>query len=161
MTNPGNLPADTRSIHLQRMLPNEVVPYRSGATVWWSNIKREGEWILPRIFRVFTFMGNAELDLRHAKMGEGLSEIEMRCILGNVEILVPTDIHLECDIDGLGRSFEVVRIGEVLPPDPDAPTLRVSGSAYLSSVTVKIMGKVGPGWKDKLKAGWQQFNSSR
>jgi hypothetical protein len=161
MTNPGNLPADPRSIHMQRQLPNEVVPYRSGATVWWSNIKREGEWILPRIFRVFTFMGNAELDVTNAKMGEGLSEIEMRCILGNVEILVPPDIHLECDIDGLGRSFEVIRVGEVLPPDPDAPTLRVSGSAYLGSVTVKIMGKVGPGWKDRLKAGWQQLNSSR
>jgi hypothetical protein len=26
---------------------------------------------------------------------------------------------------------------------------------------VKIMGRVGPGWKDKLKAGWQQLNSSR
>ena len=78
----------TPSALLQRLIPDNLVPLRNGVTVWWSNIKREGEWILPRTFRVFTFMGNAELDLTWARMGEGVSEIEIRCILGNVEIKV-------------------------------------------------------------------------
>ena len=63
---------------VQRALPDHLIPERSGVTVWWSNIKREGEWILPRMFRVFTFMGNVELDLTYARMNPGISEIEIR-----------------------------------------------------------------------------------
>ena len=70
----------------QRIIPDSLVPGRNGVTVWWSNVKREGEWILPRNYRIFTFMGNAELDLDFARMGDGTSEIEIRCIFGNVEI---------------------------------------------------------------------------
>ncbi|HEY0242614.1 MAG TPA: LiaF domain-containing protein [Gemmatimonadaceae bacterium] len=143
---------------VQRSLPDHLVPERNGVTVWWSNIKREGEWILPRIFRVFTFMGNVELDLTWARMGEGMSEIEIRCIFANVEISVPPDIRVQCDGDGVMGSFEVIRVGECPLPALDAPTLRVYGGAYMGNVTVKIMGKVGPGWKEKLKA-WTSLNA--
>jgi hypothetical protein len=149
----------TPSALLQRLIPDNLVPLRNGVTVWWSNIKREGEWILPRTFRVFTFMGNAELDLTWARMGEGVSEIEIRCILGNVEIKVPPDIRVQCDGDGVAGNFEVERIGEVPLPREDAPTLRIIGAAYLGSVSIKIMGHVGPGWKDKLVSGWKSLNS--
>ncbi|HEX6576034.1 MAG TPA: LiaF domain-containing protein [Gemmatimonadaceae bacterium] len=149
----------SRSPLFVRNLPDNLVPLRNGVTVWWSNIKREGEWILPRIFRVFTFMGNAELDLTFARLGQGTSEIEIRCIFGNVEIRVPPDIRVQCDGDGIAGSFEVERVGEVPPPADDSPVLRVSGTAYMGAVTIKIMGTVGPGWKERLKAGWQQLNS--
>ena len=144
---------------IQRLLPDSLVPLRNGVTVWWSNIKREGEWILPRTFRTFTFMGNTELDLTFTRMGEGTSEIEIRCILGNVEIRVPPDVRVICEGEGLAGSFEVERIGEVPPLREDAPTLRVTGNVYLGAVTIKIMGYVGPGWKDKLIAGWKSLNS--
>ena len=142
---------------VQRALPEHLIPERSGVTVWWSNIKREGEWILPRLFRVFTFMGNVELDLTYARMNPGVSEIEIRCILANVEITIPPDIRVLCEGDGVGGNFEVVRIGEAPLPAVDAPTVKITGGAYLGSVTVKIVGKVGPGWKDKLKA-WRALN---
>jgi hypothetical protein len=63
-----------------------------------------------------------------------------------------------CDGDAIGGNFEIVRIGKVDPPPPEAPTVRINGTAYLGSVTVKVQGYVGPGWKDKLKA-WTQANS--
>jgi len=143
---------------VQRSLPDNLVPERNGVTVWWSNIKREGEWILPRTFRTFTFMGNTELDLMTARMGQGTSEIEIRCIFGNVEIRVPPDIRVLCDGDGLAASFEVERIGEIPPLSDEAPTLRITGSAYFGAVSIKIMGIPGPGWKEKLAAGWKSFN---
>jgi hypothetical protein len=142
---------------IQHTLPDNLIPERSGVTVWWSNIKREGEWSLPRIFRIFTFMGNVELNLAHARMNAGVSEIEIRCILANVEISVPPEIRVLCEGDGVGGNFEVVRIGEVPLAPVDAPTVKITGGAYLGSVTVKIMGHVGPGWKDKLKA-WTALN---
>ena len=142
---------------VQRSLPANFIPECSGVTVWWSNIKREGEWILPRVFRIFTFMGNVELDLSHARMSADISEIEIRCILANVEISVTPDIRVLAEGDGIMGNFETVRIGEVPPTPVDAPTVKITGTAYLGSVTVKILGKVGPGWKDKLKA-WTSAN---
>ena len=142
----------------QRLLPDNLVPERNGVTVWWSNIKRDGEWILPRIFRVFTCMGNVELDLTMARMGQGVSEIDIRCVLANVEISVSPDIRVLCEGEGIMGSFEVQRVGQITPPPIDAPTLTITGRAYMGSVTVKIMGHVGPGWKDKLKA-WAALNS--
>ena len=102
-------------------------------------------------------MGNVELDLRSARLAEGTSEIEIRCILANVEISVPPDIRVVCDGDGMLGNFEVLRVGECPPPALDAPTVRITGTAYAGSVTVKVMGVVGPGWKAKLKA-WSQLN---
>ena len=151
---PGNSVATTS----QRLLPDNLVPERNGVTVWWSNIKRDGEWILPRIFRVFTCMGNVELDLTMARMGQGVSEIDIRCVLANVEISVSPDIRVQCDGDGIMGSFEVERVGEITAPPIDAPTLRIAGTAYLGSVTVKIMGHEGPGWMDKIRT-WAALNS--
>jgi hypothetical protein len=140
-----------------RTLPEHLVPERSGVTVWWSNIKREGDWVVPRLFRAFNFMGNAELDLTLAQMGPGISEIDIRCILGNVEIRVPMDVRVQCDGDGIAGSFEVEKVGDVEAPPADAPTLRVTGTAYLGAVTVKIMGVPGPTWQEKLKAAKDFF----
>jgi hypothetical protein len=144
---------------VSRIVPLEAVPERNGVTVWWSSVTRQGEWILPRIFRAFAFMGNVELDLTSARMAAGTSEMEIRCVMANIELTVPADIRVICDGDGIAGTFEMVRIGEVPPLAPDAPTLRITGTAYLGSVSVKVKGIVGPGWKDKLKAGWQSLNS--
>jgi len=143
---------------IQRTLPDNFVPERSGVTVWWSNIKREGEWILPRIFRLFTCMGNVELNLTHARMSAGISEIDIRCILANVEITVPPDVRVLCEGEGFMGNFETQRIGEIPPVPINAPTVKITGNAYLGSVTVKVIGRFDPGWKEKLKA-WAALNS--
>jgi len=158
MTYPPLPPEPPVQLRVQRTLPDNVVPLQNGVTVWWSTIKREGEWLLPRKFRAFTCMGSAELNLMHARMGSGVSEIEIRCIFGNIEITVPPDVRVECEGEGLAASFEVVRVGEIAPLADDAPTLRITGNAYFSSVTINIVGKIGPGWRDKLKA-WTKLNS--
>lgn len=100
-------------------------------------------------------MGNAELDLCTARLGVGTSEIEVKCIFGNIEIRVPPEIRVLCDGEALMGNFEVERIGTADPAGPDAPTLLVTGNAYFGSVTIKIMGTVPPGWKDKLIARLQ------
>ncbi len=142
----------------RRIVADGLVPARAGVTVWWSSVMRDGDWVLPRIFRAFAFMGNVEIDLTSARLGEGESEIEVRCILANIEITVPREIRVICDGEGIAANFEITRIGETTPP-PDAPTLRITGNAYLGNVSVIVKGPVGPGWKEKLVAGWKQLNS--
>lgn len=140
-----------------RTVPDYLVAERGGVTVWWSNITRQGEWVLPRVFRAFTFMGNAEIDLTAAQMSAGASEIEVRCVFGNVEIRVPPDIRVLCDGDGMAGSFDIEFVGDTGTPAADAPRLLVTGSAWFGSVTVKVMGTPGPGWKEKLKSSWDFF----
>ncbi len=151
------MPTDLPSRSIVRTLPPDLIPDRSGATVWWSSINRQGEWILPRLYRAFAFMGNIELDLMTARMTPGQSEIEVRCIFSNVEITVPPDVRVLCDGDGILGNFEVITVGHVDPLPDDAPTIRITGAAYLGNVSVKIQGFVGPGWMEKLKA-WHKLN---
>lgn len=135
-----------------RTLPEDLIPERNGIVAWWTSAKRDVDWILPRTFRAFTFMGNIELDLTNARMGSGTSEMELKCILGNIEITVPPDIRIVCDGDGIAGTFEIERVGKPTPPPPDAPTIRITGTAYLGAVTIKIIDPNAPTWTAKLKA---------
>src|SRR5688500_20293434 len=89
-------PAPPAPALVARTVPEYLVPERSGlGTTWLSNVKRVGDWILPRNFRSFSFMGSVELDLTNARMGEGTSEIELRCIVRRGEIKVAADLRAQ------------------------------------------------------------------
>ncbi len=83
-------------------------------------------------------MGNVEIDLRSAHLGAGVSEMEVNCLMGNIEITIPPEVRVLCDGHGLLGSFDVERIGNTTPP-PDAPTIRVTGTAYLGAITVTVV----------------------
>jgi len=134
-----------------RTLPEDLIPQRNGVVAWWTSTKRDDEWILPRAFRAFTFMGNVELDLTNARMGSGTSEMELNCVLGNIEVTVPPDIRIVCEGSGVAGTFDVERVGKTTPP-ADAPTIIISGTAYLGAVTIKIVDPNAPSWVKKLKA---------
>lgn len=71
------------------VIAEALVPERRGAVAFLSSTNRDGDWILPRSFRVVACTGNVELDLSNVRLGVGESHIEIRCIFGNVEITVP------------------------------------------------------------------------
>lgn len=153
VTPPYRLDQSAPSLALDHIIPDHLVPERNGAVAWWSTIKREGEWILPRFFRSFTFMGSVEIDLRQAHLGAGTSEMEVNCLMGSIEITVPPEIRVICDGSGMLGSFDVQRVGNTTPP-PDAPTVRITGTAYLGSIEIKVVDPNAPTWTDKLKSGW-------
>src|SRR5262249_44347570 len=80
------------------VIPSDLVPPHAGAVAFMSSQTRKGDWLLPRLFRVVTFMGNAEIDLTTARLGPGVSRIEVRAMFGNIEITVPRGIRVECDV---------------------------------------------------------------
>ena len=45
-------------------------------------------------------------------------------------------------------------MGNTSPPAADAPTLRISGTAYFGAVNIKIVDPNAPGWVEKLKSEW-------
>ncbi len=95
--------------------------------------------------------GTIELDLTYARMGSGISDMELNCFMANIEVTVPADIRVECDGDGMIGHFDVKRIGDTTSA-PDAPTLRISGTAYVGSITIKVVDPNAPGWTERLKA---------
>ncbi len=136
-----------------RTVSDDFIAERSRVVSWWSGVKREGEWVLPRAFRAFACMGHVELDLTHARMGMGITEMELNCLMGGIDVIVPPDIRVLCDGDAMMGNFEVTRVGNTTP-HPDAPTLRISGKAYLGAVSVKVVDPNAPSFAEKLKATW-------
>lgn len=135
------------------LVPSDMVPPIRGATAFLSSQTRGGDWILPRLFRAVAFWGSVDIDLTNARLGPGLSHIELRVIMGSVTITVPPDIRVECDGDPFLGSFDMHGQRNSAPPS-DAPTIRVSGSAILGSVEVRIVDPNAPSWIEKMRTRW-------
>jgi hypothetical protein len=133
------------------VIPAELVPERRGAVSVLSSYERDGDWIVPRHFRAVAFFGSVELDLTQARVGPGVSEIELVAAMGSVTILVPPELRLECEGEPLVGSFEVKREAAATSA-PDAPLLRITDRAVLGSIEIRVVDPNAPGWMEKLRA---------
>jgi hypothetical protein len=113
-----------------------------GIVAIFSESRKLGRWVVPRHVRVLSIFGSAKVDLREAILQYKETVIEAQAVLAEIEIIVPPDMTVECDGDALLGSFAIDegrrRGARSQPPSPDAPVVRVIGSAHLASVTVKI-----------------------
>ncbi|HZE09383.1 MAG TPA: LiaF domain-containing protein [Gemmatimonadaceae bacterium] len=113
----------------------------SGLVGFLGSTERRGPWQLPRHLRAVAVLGNVEIDLRQAIIGFGVSDIEVVAVLGNVEIIVPPEVAVDCDGDGLLGTFNLEFAGRVNTSLADRErVVRVTGSAYAASVTVRVKG---------------------
>ncbi len=112
----------------------EDLPSNHGVVAFLSHQKRLGSWQLAPETRVVSVVGQAELDLREADLSGGESTIEIFCVLGGVEIIVPPGVRVLNEGDSIAGSFEM-KSGdwETLP---GSPTIRITGNAYLGSVEI-------------------------
>ena len=145
-----NLPV--RSIR-HTVVPAAGVRERAGVLSVFSSQSRQGEWTVPRELRVLTVFGSVELDLREARIADGETTIHIFALFGSVELLLPPGVRVEADTDGLAASFEVVPDTTLALP-PEAPTIRVTGSAYFASVegSVRFSGESEREAKKRIKA---------
>lgn len=79
--------------------------------------------------------GSVELDLRQAQISAQSNEIRAVAVFGSVEITIPCGMRAE--IAGVGVFGDFSQAGDVSAPDPQLPTIRVSGLALFGSVNVK------------------------
>lgn len=126
------------------------VPERRGAVAVLSHTRRDADWVLPRLFRVFAFWGNVELDLTQVLLGAGTSVIEIRCIMASVEITVPPDLRVESEVDAVLGSAEVRR--QIASTNAsDAPLVRITGSTLLGSIEIKVVDPNAPSLLEKIR----------
>jgi predicted membrane protein len=84
-----------------------------------------------------SFFGSAELDLSETGLGDSqFAELDITCILGNVEITVPKGWRVELNTTPLLSAIENFTLSPDLK-DQKLPTLQVRGIFVLSSLTIK------------------------
>jgi hypothetical protein len=132
------------------LMPPDAVPDRQGVMVIMSERRKDGDWVLPRLFRALTVMGNATIDLSQVRIAPGTSEIEVRAIMAEVKIIVPHNLRVECDGTPVLGEFKLKRVSTAVPV-PDAPLVRITGVSVMSSVSVKVIDPNAPSWVRRLR----------
>ncbi len=100
-----------------------------------SGRERAGSWVPARTIRVGAFMGGAVLDFREALFGPGEIRIHCVAVMGGVEIIVPPGVHVDVGGFAVMGGFEEQLSGGG-PIAADAPTLRITGMAFMGAVEV-------------------------
>lgn len=149
MTSPTSFPPAVQRTAHPTIAPDRV-PERRGAVAVLSTMRRDADWVLPRLFRIFSFLGNAEVDLTQVLLAPGTSEIEIRCIFSSVQIIAPPDLRIESEVEAVLGSAEVQR--QITTPAPaDAPVVRITGTAFLGSIEIKIVDPNAPGLMERIR----------
>jgi hypothetical protein len=99
-----------------------------------GNVERRGGWTVPAELEVSATFGNLELDFRDARFTAGVTELKVRVVLGNLEIIVPPQLAVDCEGSSVLGNLESHGAGAV--GDPDRPLLRIRGLAVLGNVEV-------------------------
>jgi hypothetical protein len=109
-------------------------PSSGGAFAILGGFTRKGDWVVPKNFNAFMFMGGGEIDLREARFAEREVTINIVAIMGGCEITVPEDATVRVTGVGVMGAFDHVNPGA---GTPDGPVITVSGLAFMGGVDVK------------------------
>jgi hypothetical protein len=151
MTNPSApLPATPPAIG-PVMVPSNTVPDRTGVMALFSQVTRDGDWLLPRLFRTIAVFGQVDLDLTRVRLGPGVSVIEVVAVLGQVTVIVPHNLRVECDGDSIIGEFSLKRAVQSAAT-VDAPLVHVKGTSFVGAVNVKVVDPNALGWFDRWRA---------
>jgi hypothetical protein len=103
-----------------------------------GHVERRGRFRIPNGYRALAVMGNLELDLRDVVLPDGVTEMHVRAVIGNVEITVPPTLPVECEGTGILGAFAMLHR---MPAEGAAsgPVLRIVGSAVLGNVEIRTL----------------------
>jgi hypothetical protein len=115
------------------LVPSSEVPARGAVFAVMGGTERAGSWIVPRQLKIVAVMGGAELDLREARFGAGVTEIEVFVMMGGVEIIVPPGVRVESMGAAFMGGFDL-KAGDATALSPSHPVIRLSGLAIMGGV---------------------------
>lgn len=127
----ATLTADLPGQHERQPLP----ALDSGPiTAIFSNVKRNGRWLVPSHLRVTAALGEVKLDLCDAVLQGREVTIEVWALLGNVEIVVPEGV----DVQLRGTAIAATKESKMASvADSRAPRVIVEATCVLASVKVR------------------------
>jgi hypothetical protein len=138
------LAAQTRGdlAELTHDLPAQVAPTPraepdrmvSPTLVVLSDVERSGVWRLPQSSSLVVALGSCKLDLRRATIGANLTTIDVRVVLGSLEVVVPHGVEVDLEASSI-LSSKTQRVSG--PAIPDAPRIVITGHVLAGSLTVR------------------------
>ncbi len=118
-----------------------------------SSVERHGAWVVPAELSVAATFGSVVLDFRVARLTAATTVVDVRVIFGSLEIIVPPDLSVECEGEGIFGSFATHGDGQI--PAPGRPRLVIRGRALFGSVDVHTR-MVGEGaWQARFRR-WRE-----
>jgi hypothetical protein len=109
-------------------------PTSHGAFAILGGFTRRGDWVVPKDYNVFCFMGGGEIDLREARFAEREVNIHIVAIMGGCEVTVPEDATVRVTGIGIMGAFDHAMPGA---DNPNGPVITISGLALMGGVDVK------------------------
>jgi Domain of unknown function (DUF1707) len=110
-------------------------PATSGSAVAiLGGFSRKGDWVVPREFNAFCFMGGGEIDMRDARFAAREVTIHVVAFLGGAEVIVPEDATVRVTGIGIMGAFDHTDAGT---GSPGGPVITVNGLAFMGGVDVK------------------------
>ena len=100
-----------------------------------SNVRKTGQWTPARHNKVTCVMGNARFDLREALILSGETHFELNVVMGEVELIVPPGLRVECDGFALMGEFDDAHSEGLAPAN--APVIRVTGTVIMGAARIK------------------------
>lgn len=74
----------------------ELESARTGSlNALFGDVKRSGNWVVPKKTSAFLLFGDMMLDLREAELQPGENRIEVFTVFGDVRVLVPPGLRVE------------------------------------------------------------------
>ncbi|HEY7278635.1 MAG TPA: DUF1707 domain-containing protein [Trebonia sp.] len=105
-----------------------------GAVAIMGGFTRKGDWVVPKEFTAFMFMGGGEIDMRNARFAEREVAIHIVAIMGGCEVIVPEDATVRVTGVGIMGAFDHSGSGG---GTPDGPVITINGVAFMGGVDVK------------------------
>lgn len=133
---PAERPSRPPAARPARALPEDVREHQFMVAILGGH-ERRGPWTPARKTTVLTLMGGAQLDFREARLGPGVTEVEIFAMMGGVHIIVPPDMPVESSGFALMGGFEHGP-GRTEQTPADAPVLRISGIALMGGVDIQV-----------------------
>lgn len=140
-----DLPASGAAAPLPVLAASSAVSPRIGGTPnrgrWsvaiLSGSTRRGRWVVPARFNAVAFWGGTMIDLRDASFAEPVTVIRVNAVMAGIDIIAPPDVDVRVEGFGLMGAFEDATAGDMEPPPPGAPVVRVVGIAFWAGVTAR------------------------
>src|ERR1700742_2901867 len=109
-------------------------PTSSGAFAILGGFSRKGDWVVPKEFTAFCFMGGGEIDMRDARFSEREVTIHIVAIMGGCEVIVPEDATVRVTGVGIMGAFDHSDAGSGAT---GIPVVTINGVAIMGGVDVK------------------------
>jgi len=112
--------------------------------VVFSDTQRTGRWRLPKRGLALILVGNLDLDLRQAELGDGTASLTVWMLFGNIDLYVPEGV--EVDLGGLSVLGHRREHGRDVPPQAGTPLLRVR---VLSLFSTADLWRIPRAWAER------------